>query len=463
MRGFRATKAGNKAQRSLAGSTALQRGFLLRTVRSNREHGIAGGQDADDCFYHALRALWPTTGAISKRNSKKQDLNCKTKKSAAYTPCIEDLNEDERRLLHRMLEIVPRADHTPRVLGTIAQNQRWAMTKDLDEQDDEEADPARLAIKRAEAAKKLCEAIQELCVADVKGPSIAAGWAILSKSASRALDFDARLTPSDTLLKAHEILTSTLRDTTETLVGTNLSEEEHKIVSAPGPLGGCSLRAPSSIIADAAFLSSWLCTRKAVQEHADAMGRPQLHEPDSEEAERARINLQHIEVTVDFDGKIELSNEAKHIMKQAPWILKDEEEESKPAEQTHGPAQGTLSRIMRNIAKIEAAERWTHSNEKERERRPEAEGPGTGGTWSAPPDGTLMPNAHWRAATQARFGCINIPQNSKCRLKTNGGSQPAVQAGTCEDAASPRSPNAPRESNSRTLHVAWTKVYRSNT
>ena len=44
------------------------------------------------------------------------------------------------------------------------------------------------------------------------------------------------------------------------------------------------------------------------------------------------------------------------------------------------------------------------------------------GTWSAPPDCTLMPNAHWRAATQARIGCINIPQNIKCRLKTNGGS-----------------------------------------
>ena len=87
-----------------------------------------------------------------------------------------------------MLEIVPRVDYPPRVLGTITQNQRWAMTKDFDEQDDEEADPARLAIKRAEAAKKLCEAIKELSVADVEGPSIAAGWATRSKCAARALD-----------------------------------------------------------------------------------------------------------------------------------------------------------------------------------------------------------------------------------------------------------------------------------
>ena len=76
------------------------------------------------------------------------------------------------------------------------------MTKDCDEQDDEEADPARLAIKRAQSAKKLCEAIKELSVADVEGPSIAAGWAMLSKSAAKALDF----TPSDTLQKAQDLL-----------------------------------------------------------------------------------------------------------------------------------------------------------------------------------------------------------------------------------------------------------------
>ena len=101
------------------------------------------------------------------------------------------------------------------------------------------------------------------------------------------------------------------------------------------------------------------------------MGRPLLHEPDSEEAERARANLKHIGVTVDVEGKIELSDEAIHILKHAPWILKDEEANN-PAEQSHGPAQRTLSRIMRILAKIEAAERWAHSNEREKERRPEA-------------------------------------------------------------------------------------------
>ena len=115
--------------------------------------------------------------------------------------------------------------------------------------------------------------------------------------------------------------------------------------------------------------------------------------------------------------------------------------------------------------------------------------PRTGGTWSAPPDGTPMPNAHWRAATQARINCINIPQNTECKIKANGGSpcerdndrpkwdtQPAVQAGTSTNATSQSSPDyaartaakhkrtrRPRESNRRTLHVAGAEVHGSNT
>ena len=385
------------------------------------EKEIVGGQYADDCFYHGPAGTVADNWEDLKEKLKEAGLELQDKKSAAYTPNTEIMSDDERKGLCRMLAIVPRADHPPRVLGTIAQNQHWAMTEDFDEKDDEEADPATLAIKRAEAAKKLCEAIKELSVADVEGPSIAAGWAILSKSAARALDFDARLTPSGTIQKAQEILKTALRETTETLVDIHLSDEEHNIVSAPGPLGGCSLRALSNIIADAAFLSSWISTRKAVQEHANAMGRPLMHEPDSDEAENAKVNLQQAGVIVDINGKIELSEDAKQIIDQAQWILKDDEEAKNPAEQAHGPAQRTLSRIMRSIAQIEAAKRWAHSDEKEKERRPEAGGPGTRGTWSAPPDGTLLPNAHWRAATQARIGCINIPQNIKCRLKTNAG------------------------------------------
>ena len=171
-------------------------------------------------------------------------------------------------------------------------------------------------------------------------------------------------------------------------------------------LAADSLRAPPNTITNAAFLSSCLCTSEAVQHH---VGRPLQREPDREEAQRSRYNLQRAGVQVDERGKVELSDEVKHTMKKAQCITKDNDEANNPAEQVHGPARRTLSKSMRNHEQIKAAARCTQSNEEEKARRLEAGGPGIGGTWSAPPDGTLMPNAHWRAATQARTGCIKHP------------------------------------------------------
>ena len=62
-------------------------------------------------------------------------------------------------------------------------------------------------------------------------------------------------------------------------------------MSAPGPLGGCGMRVPDGITADAAFYSSWASTKDAVQRHARAMGRPLSHHPDAEQAEEARLRL----------------------------------------------------------------------------------------------------------------------------------------------------------------------------
>ena len=107
------------------------------------------------------------------------------------------------------------------------------------------------------------------------------------------------------------------------------------------------------------------------------MGRPLQHEPDREAAQRARANLEHAGVRVELSpGSCATSHKLKQL-EDGPTAMKREEYE-------------------------------------------DAGGPGTGGTWSAAPDGTPMPNAHWRAATQARVGCINIPQDTTCRLKANG-------------------------------------------
>ena len=55
---------------------------------------------------------------------KEAGLELQGKMGAALTPSIEFLSDAGRKSLCKMLEMVPRADHPPRVLGTIAQNQR---------------------------------------------------------------------------------------------------------------------------------------------------------------------------------------------------------------------------------------------------------------------------------------------------------------------------------------------------
>ena len=71
-----------------------------------------------------------TTGTVVdnwddlKAKLKETGLELQGKKSAALTPTIEFLSDAGRKSLCKMLEMVPRAYHPPRVLGTIAQNQR---------------------------------------------------------------------------------------------------------------------------------------------------------------------------------------------------------------------------------------------------------------------------------------------------------------------------------------------------
>ena len=229
-----------------------------------------------------------------------------------------------------------------------------------------------------------------------------------------------------------------------------MSEEEHNLVSARGPFGRCSLLAPANTIADAAFLSSWLCTREALQQHADAMGRPLQNEPEREEAQRARNNLQHAGVNVDERGKIELSDEAKHTMEKAQWIMKDNEEANKPAEQVDGPALRTLS----NLAQIGAAERWTQSNEEEKARRLGAR------HQTAPSCPThIKSRLHQHPAAHQ----MQTQGDGRLTLRDNGrpkrDAQPALQAGNSTNATSQssskhRCTRRPRESHHRTLHLA---------
>ena len=153
--GFRAKKAGNNSL------LTLQRGLVLRTDISNLQQQT--GRGTRNCRRTIRRRLlpppprWHRGGQLGRPQSETQGSGTRAAKHKDRSKHTRH-REFERGWKKR----ITCARSRPRILGTMTQNQRWATTKDFDEQDDEEADLARLAIERAEAAKKQCEAIKEL-------------------------------------------------------------------------------------------------------------------------------------------------------------------------------------------------------------------------------------------------------------------------------------------------------------
>ena len=62
-------------------------------------------------------------------------------------------------------------------------------------------------------------------------------------------------------------------------------------VQLPGPLGGCGLRVPIVLIADAAYLATFMAHKFTVQRLAMELGRPHSAEVDAEPAYAARQTL----------------------------------------------------------------------------------------------------------------------------------------------------------------------------
>eukprot|EP00974_Lingulodinium_polyedra_P082718 8011148-Lingulodinium_polyedra.AAC.1 len=83
----------------------------------------------------------------------------------------------------RLCDTIPEAARAPRVLGAITRRPKWGVPPPApgeDDGDDVDPDDGMLADDRAEAAVKVCEAVEDMARADLEGPSLAAGWAILS-------------------------------------------------------------------------------------------------------------------------------------------------------------------------------------------------------------------------------------------------------------------------------------------
>ena len=98
-------------------------------------------------------------------------------------------------------------------------------------------------------------------------------------------------------------------------------------------------------------------------------------------------------------------------MKKAQWITKDNDEANNQAEQVHRPALRALSKIMRNFARKEGR-KATEKKKHEGWKRVAQEPPELGARHQTAPS----------CPTQARIGCSNIRQNTKCKLNANDGS-----------------------------------------
>ena len=127
----------------------------------------------------------------------------------------------------------------------------------------------------------MCGRLRDMAVLDSTTPSKAAAWALLTKSAARALDYDTRLVPrgalSDALRQATEALESTARAILD-LGGDAAATDDRwqrawAQVQLPGALGGCGMRT-AELLADAAAWAAWASHAEAVQALGSKVGLP---------------------------------------------------------------------------------------------------------------------------------------------------------------------------------------------
>ena len=116
-----------------------------------------------------------------------------------------------------------------------------------------------------------------------------------------------------------------------------------------------------------------------------------------------------------------MTEEAREEMQQASWIVEDAATSGQAREEEAGSTVRLLGRILRLVEQLRAARRHGQSSDEKKTTQRAAAGPGVGSVWTAPPDGSLLPNAHWRVATQARLSVMAIAPGTACALQSRGG------------------------------------------
>ena len=107
---------------------------------------------------------------------------------------------------------------------------------------------AAAARQRAQAAITLSRSIKELATTDLGIPRLGAAWTLLTKCCARALDYDARLVPSEALGEVTSALDDALRGAATAICAKDFPPEAWQQATLPGPLAGCGLRLPSAML-----------------------------------------------------------------------------------------------------------------------------------------------------------------------------------------------------------------------
>ena len=272
------------------------------------------------------------------------------------------------------------------------------------------------ALKRAEAAAGMCAKLRSLLVAGLAESPHQPVWMMLSRSAARRLDYDARVCPAGALERAAELVDGAVEDTFRALLGVRAGPAAMAQTRLPGPLGGLGLRGVRAT-ADAHYVARVRATASRVIQLAG--GDCFVDEGPAAEA-AARLSREWGVVLQ--DGQVALTPRARAEAEEGPWLR--EWEAKLAAERAAGsqPPERLAGRILAAMELMAATRLWTAADAGGRARLLEAGGPGVGTAWTAMPDADRwMSSAQWRVATQLRLGLWNDGHELRCQHQTTGG------------------------------------------
>ena len=288
------------------------------------------------------------------------------------------------------------------------------------------------AKERAEAAMSLVQRVCDFAKSAVCGNTFHMAWTLLSKSIIHALDYDAKLIGAQRLQCVAQPLYDVIDEAVSVIFGTQLGRDNLEQLRLPGCLAGCGFRRLAlSPHADAAYWAMWSENTSLVSELCTNLGRPVRNVVDSCDAQQARAKLLSAGINCSETRDLSFTSDASQLYESSPWhedtpaalVMTDRDAD---AEARFWQVEGIgnmrrvkyLSRLLRGLDALKAAQLWTDGDEYMRAALLSAGGPGTGSIWQLPPRGNEMfENPHFRAAMAIRLCTVNLDSGMHCHYK----------------------------------------------